>query len=124
MAEEFKIGPNPIDDPMAVDRAKIVLIGIADEIHDGGYKEGQRNDLSVDFSIACKCLDIDPHVMVKKLELSSYELTNMDYRIRVIDDYIDSWADSANIWNFGILDYQWIKKYDSTEDHYLECIEA
>lgn len=111
---------SPVKDEDSLGRAKSVAIGVADAIKRGMYKKGYRNDMAVDFCIACQCLGVDPVNACEELELNSLQSVNMQGRISTISDYLDSWVNSkSGIWSYALTPYEWENWFNNTSDHAL-----
>lgn len=76
------------------DAAK-VLNGIVEFVRVNGWKEGFRNNMSVDLTIACFMLKLEPeeffnHVLLDLTDAPSAR--DFYYRLGTIEDYLDSWS--------------------------------
>lgn len=111
--KQLIIGENA-DKDQKIDKAMKVLVGIFDFVNfDENYIEGWRNDIAVDFCIACKVLDMNPNVAKGHLNLSTIDMMDLDERINTIIPYADSWYMTGNIWNYSLIPYEWEKLYDA-----------
>lgn len=102
-------------------KGKYVLIGIADAIGAGNlYTKGYRNNMAVDWCIACKVCGIkDPIEASELLELSSDERKDFEDRVWTVSGYTNQWESTGHIWDFAMMTDDWTDWYDNTNVHHL-----
>ena len=82
------------------DKAKHILGCIEKLCQCGGYVQGYRNDIAVDFTCACWVINADPYRVAKELSINDEEYRDLEDRINVIYGYCRSWDDEPN----GVFD--------------------
>lgn len=114
---DFKVEIDKIDGRTNDDitRAVDMLNNLVDDLKNGGYREGRRNNIAVDLCILCYVLDLDP------LEVGGYYIKNetgakvfsysvnrkiedLEDRINTISDYLSGW-DYYDIFQFMMMDW-------------------
>lgn len=110
-------GYHPEDD---IIRATDMLNNLVDDLKNGGYREGRRNNVAVDLCILCYVLDLDP------LEVGGYYIKNetgakvfsypVDHKIKDLEDRIDTISNYLSEWDrydiFQFMMMDWDGKAD------------
>lgn len=83
---------------------------LCDEIANGAYKKGARNNITVDLSILCYELGLDPMAVMDSLVdwPDVHAKRDFERRVKVIDPYLTSWD------RWGIESYM-LGEYDCGE---------
>lgn len=87
------------DEPELVKEMAHVFNAIYYTCRKGGYVEGWRNSIAVDFSIACYVLDLEPWDYIAPLidtGLIHHDDEDTEYRFDRVEGYLNTWYPIEN----------------------------